>query len=126
MSAEATGDDPVIRPFADALLELSGGRTHAELGEQLHDLIAAVRDTGKKGSLTLTITVSRMKNSERVLQVVDDVRSKIPALDREVSVFYTDADGNLTRTDPQQLSFESLREVPPPAATPIEPKAKKA
>ena len=37
-----TSDDTVIRPFADALIELSGGRTHTELSEQLHDLIAAV------------------------------------------------------------------------------------
>lgn len=119
-------DDTVIRPFADALIELSGGRTHTELSEQLHDLIAAVRDTGKKGSLTLTITVSRMKNaSENTLTVTDDVKAKLPAHDRNVSVFYADADGNLTRRDPNQLVFESLREVP--AATPIdEKKAAKA
>lgn len=121
-----TNDDTVIRPFADALIELSGGRTHTELSEQLHDLIAAVRDTGKKGSLTLTITVSRMKNaSENTLTVTDDVKAKLPAHDRNVSVFYADADGNLTRRDPNQLVFESLREVP--AATPIdEKKAAKA
>ncbi len=121
-----TSDDTVIRPFADALIELSGGRTHTELSEQLHDLIAAVRDTGKKGSLTLTITVSRMKNaSENTLTVTDDVKAKLPAHDRNVSVFYADADGNLTRRDPNQLEFEHLREVP--AATPIdEKKAAKA
>ena len=121
-----TNDDTVIRPFADALIELSGGRTHTELSEQLHALIAAVRDTGKKGSLTLTITVSRMKNaSENTLTVTDDVKAKLPAHDRNVSVFYADADGNLTRRDPNQLVFESLREVP--AATPIdEKKAAKA
>lgn len=118
-------DDTVVRPFADALIELSGGRTHTELSEQLHQLIAAVRDTGKKGSLTLTITVSRMKNaSENTLTVTDDVKAKLPAHDRNVSVFYADANGNLTRRDPNQLAFESLREVP--ATTTINEKAAKA
>lgn len=117
-------EDPVIRPFADALLELSGGRTHTELSEQLHELIARVRDTGKKGTLTLTITVSRMKNAaENTLTVTDDVKAKLPAHDRNVSVFYADADGNLTRRDPNQLEFEHLREVPAVAA-PIDAKAK--
>lgn len=111
----APDDDVVVRPFADVLIELSGGRTHTEMSEQLHDLIARVRDTGKKGSLTLTITVSRMKNaSENTLTVTDDVKAKLPAHDRKVSVFYADADGNLSRKDPNQLEFESLREVPAP------------
>lgn len=113
----APDDDVVVRPFADVLVELSGGRTHTELSEQLHDLIARVRDTGKKGSLTLTITVSRVKNAaENTLTVSDDVRAKLPAHDRNVSVFFADADGNLSRKDPNQLEFESLREVPPPTA----------
>jgi hypothetical protein len=116
-------DDAVIRPFADALLELSGGRTHDELSAQLHELIARVRDTGKKGSLTLTVTVSRMKNAaENTLTVTDDVKAKLPAHDRNVSVFYADANGNLTRRDPNQLEFDSLREVPAPP-TVIDPKA---
>lgn len=119
-----SNDDTVIRPFADALIELSGGRTHTELSQQLHDLIAAVRDTGKKGSLTLTISVSRMKNAaENTLTVTDDVKAKLPAHDRNVSVFYADANGNLTRRDPNQLEFDHLREVP---AAPITPDTKEA
>lgn len=119
-----SNDDTVIRPFADALIELSGGRTHTELSQQLHDLIAAVRDTGKKGSLTLTISVSRMKNaSENTLTVTDDVKAKLPAHDRNVSVFYADANGNLTRRDPNQLEFDHLREVP---AAPITADTKEA
>ena len=127
MSKPAPDDDLVIRPFADALLELSKGQTHTELSDGLHELIARVRDTGKKGTLTLVITVSRMKNAtEKTLVVTDDVRLKLPALDRSASVFYADADGNLTRNDPDQLSFETLREVPAPTTVPIEPKAAKA
>lgn len=115
MAKKDTDGDVVIRPFADALLELSSGRTHTELSETLHELIGRVRDTGKKGSLTLTITVARVKNAaENTLTVTDNVTAKLPAHDRNVSLFFADADGNLSRTDPNQLAFESLREVPAP------------
>ena len=119
-------DDPVIRPFADALIEMQGGRTHTELSESLHELIARVRDTGKKGTITLTITVAPVKNaSENTLTVSDLVTTKLPAHDRRVSLFFADADGNLSRRDPNQLEFSGLREVPEPVTpSTTNPKAK--
>ena len=56
-------DDPAIKPFNEFLLEQGGGRTHNEMGEAIYDLAARVRDTGKKGSVTLTITVEPLKGS---------------------------------------------------------------
>lgn len=38
----------------------------------------------------------------------------MPEYDRPSGVFYADENGNLTRDNPDQLAFESLREVPPP------------
>lgn len=107
-------DEPVVRPFADWIREQSNGRTHDELSVALHDLIGRVRDTGKKGSVSLTVTVAPMKGDTDVLVVGDEIKLRIPEHDRKASLFYPDAHGNLSRTDPQQLSFESLREVPPP------------
>jgi len=107
--------DIVVRPFADFLREQARGTTHEELGESLHDLVARVRDTGKKGSLQLTITVELLdKDPDGPLVIADQIKLRLPEHDRKPSIFYTDADGNLSRTDPQQLAFESLREVPPP------------
>lgn len=105
-------DDPVIRPFADWLREQSSGSTHEELGDALFDLVARVRDTGKKGSLSLTITVAPMDKDVDVLVVTDEIRLKLPEHDRKASLFYPDKTGNLSRSDPQQLTFDSLREVP--------------
>lgn len=105
-------DGPVVRPFADWLREQSGGKTHDELSEALHDLIQRVRDTGKKGTVSLTVTIAPMKNDLDVLVVGDEIKLRLPEHDRKQSLFYPDKHGNLTRTDPQQLSFESLREVP--------------
>jgi hypothetical protein len=97
-------DTPRIRPFADWLREHNGGRTHDELGETLHTLTARVNDTGRKGSITLTISVEPMKNAEGMIVVSDKITTKM---------WFTDDEGNLVRNDPRQLSFDSLREVPP-------------
>jgi hypothetical protein len=104
-------DDMLVRPFADWLREQSGGKTHDELSEALWDLVARVRDTGKKGTVTLTVTVAPMKGDKDVLIVSDEIKLRFPEHDRKASLFYPDANGNLTRSDPNQLAFEGLREV---------------
>lgn len=108
-------DGVTIRPFASWLREQSSGRTHDELSEGLHDLIARVRDTGKKGTITLVVSVETLKGDSEVLVVTDEIKLKLPEHDRSASMFYPDAHGNLTRTDPRQLTFDELHEVPPPA-----------
>ena len=105
-------DEPEVRPFATWLLEQSGGKTHDELSQALVDLVARVRDTGKKGNVSLTVTVATLKGDADVLVVSDEIRLHLPEHDRKASLFYPDKDGNLTRKDPNQLSFDSLREVP--------------
>ncbi|MER7070951.1 hypothetical protein [Terrabacter sp. NPDC000476] len=116
MTAQHQHDgEPRIRPFADFLREHGRGRTHDELGEALHTLIARVKDTGKKGSLSLTISVEPMKKAdERMVVVGDKIAIKLPEHDRPSAVWFVGKDGNLQRDDPDQLSFDSLREVPPP------------
>jgi hypothetical protein len=113
MSDTTIGADEEIhvRPFADWLREQSGGKTHEELGVALYDLVGRVRDTGKKGTVTLTITVAPLKNDVDVLVVSDEIKLRVPEHDRKASLFYADKTGNLTRQDPGQLTFESLREV---------------
>ena len=53
-----------------------------------------------------------MKGDTDVLVISDEIKLRLPEHDRKASLFYTDKTGNLTRSDPQQLAFESLREVP--------------
>lgn len=105
-------DEPVIRPFADWLREQGKGKAHDELSAALHKLVNTVHETGKKGQLVFSVTIQPMKKNPDVLEVTDDVVVKLPKHDRKASIFYPDANGNLTRTDPHQLQFEGLREVP--------------
>jgi len=115
-----TNEPERIRPFADFLVEHGRGRTHAELGEGLHTLIARVKDTGKKGSVTLTVTVEPMKKAgdDKTVVVSDSISLKLPEHDRPGAVWFIGDDGNLQKDDPDQLTFDSLREVPPPGMNP--------
>lgn len=104
-------DDAHIRPFADWLREQARGTSHEELSEALVALVARVQETGKKGSITYTVHVEQMKDSH-ALVVKDEIKIRLPEHDRSASLFFADKHNNLTRHDPAQMTFESLREVP--------------
>lgn len=101
------------RPFADFLREQ--GRAHDELTDGLHKLIAAVEDTGKAGSLTLTVKVERDKEIAGTYRIGDNVKVSLPQHDRPRRIYYRDKAGNLSRSDPNQLEFEGLKDVSAPA-----------
>lgn len=114
-------DQPVIRPFADFLREHDRGRTHEDLSEALHELVQAVKDTGKAGAVVLTVKVAPLgKDSTDQLKVTSAVTTKKPASEPRPVIFFTDTDGNLTRHDPNQLAFESLKAVDDTPKTPKE------
>ncbi|MEN3123251.1 hypothetical protein [Janibacter sp. LM] len=106
--------EPHSRPFADFIREQNRGRTHDELSDGLRDLVSRVEDTGKKGTITLTVTVEPLKGNESCLQVSDEIKLKLPEHDRGSSIFFRGRDGNLQRDDPNQVTFDFLREVTPP------------
>ncbi|MDG4832400.1 hypothetical protein O7627_24275 [Solwaraspora sp. WMMD1047] len=102
---QPTEDDRTVRPFGAILQEIAAGRLHNRLSEQLADLTTAVHATGKKGTVTLTITVAPIKAGVTDTLVVSG-RSVCKAPEGEdafpSSVFFPDAAGNLTRNDPNQ------------------------
>lgn len=104
-------EDGIVDPREFSAFLLDRPATHEELTVKLHDLVQAVRDTGKKGSLTLKLTVSPFKNDPDVLEVHDDLKLVMPQHDRKPGIFYPDQDGNLTRNSPQMLDFGSLTVV---------------
>lgn len=104
-------DEAIVDPREFAAFLLDRAATHEELTVKLHDLVQAVRDTGKKGTLTLKLTVSPFKNDAEVLEVHDDVKLVMPQHDRKPGIFYPDKNGNLTRNSPSMLDFTSLQVV---------------
>jgi len=102
------------RPFADLLREHRNGRTHDELSDALQEIVAAVTEEGKAGTLTLTIAIKPMGNSDG-LEVALDIKSKPPKPKAGVSIFFASPENNLVRQDPRQATME-LREVGPASA----------
>lgn len=100
--AESKEQERRTRPFADFLQEHNNGAGHRQAGEALQRLVGAVLDTGKKGTVSLTVTVEPMKGAPDTLVTVVDVKEKLPVNPPKGAVFYADGDHNLTRTDPNQ------------------------
>lgn len=110
------------RPFADFLQEQAKGSSHAELSEGLQELVAKVKDTGKKGSITYKVFIEPMKGDHAALVVTDEITLRLPEHDRQSSLFFADRDNNLTRNDPNQFAFEPLRDVSDPVPDDVDPR----
>ena len=99
------------KPFATYLQQTNRGRTHADLSEQFHELIQVVLETGKAGTLTLTVKVEADDADARRLVLTESVRSKLPQPTPRKSIFFADDTGNLTRNDPAQLAFGDIQVI---------------
>jgi outer membrane PBP1 activator LpoA protein len=103
--APPSDDERQVKPFAATLQELAGGTVAARLAEQLQELTQAVTDTGKKGTLTLQLTVAPLKPGN-VTNLIVTAKTVVKAPEDDSatpsSVFFTDSAGNLTRDDPKQ------------------------
>lgn len=91
---------PERRPFTAWLLEQRRGGLAADLGEKLAEVAIAVAETGKKGTLSLTLEIS--PNGQGQVKISDKLAAKPPSADTPEAFFYVDAKGNLTRNDPRQ------------------------
>lgn len=108
MSDEELDDEVQVRPFAATLQEIAAGKVHSRLSEQLHELVNAVTETGKKGTLTLQLIVAPLKPGNVAnLVVTAKTALKAPEGDDAApsSVFFPTREGNLSRDDPRQLKL---------------------
>jgi len=104
-------DNPSFAPW---LATHRRGELDVEVGAALGQLIAAAQETGKSGTLTLTLAVKAAKPGARTVTVTDKVVVKIPEHSREDATYFVGPEGTLVRHDPDQLTFdEPVRRVDP-------------
>lgn len=96
--------------FASFLVQHARGRTERELSERLGELVAAVEETGKPGSITYTLHIKPEPKADQAMVVSDSIKVKCPELARPASIFFADDQHRLVRTDPRQLTLDSLTE----------------
>jgi hypothetical protein len=99
----------------DFLREHRNGASHDELSDALQELVAAVTEEGKAGTLTLKITVKPANAGQGALLVVDEIKTAPPKTTKSGSIFFASPDNNLVREDPRQPKLD-LREIGPAAA----------
>lgn len=97
-----------------ALMELNERRcgTIKEATALMHDLMKAVRDTGKSGEVVLKFKVSVDKNDELALNIEQKVTASIPKADPKKALIYHDVENRaFTKTDPRQLELLAEQEA---------------
>lgn len=112
MKSETNMKPPAMRDFADFLNDLDHGEVNQLLTERLRDLVSAVDETGKTGTLTLKL---KLKQEGKMAVVVADVSVKKPEKDTAGTMFFFDENQGLTREDPRQLRLKRIIDVPPTA-----------
>lgn len=101
------------KPFAAFMQEHRGGGLHAELSDQLAELVLATREIGKKGSITIKLDVAPNADGQTVT-IVDTVTLKKPEAPHPAGIWYSDEEGNLSRRNPmqQELPIREVRDLP--------------
>lgn len=103
--------------ITDTLGALRRGQFIEELSTEMGSLVDAVRSTGRKGTLTVTLTVApASKGDDTTLTVADEIKVRPPQPARGETIMYATADGALTRRDPRQMDIDDLRVVGEPTA----------
>lgn len=102
--------------FISALAELAQGRAMILAGCKLNELIEAVKGTGKKGSIVITVDIwpAEKEFGGNVIGVNSsiDIKLKKPELPLPETFFFVDENNNLTRNDPRQEEmFAERKEV---------------
>jgi hypothetical protein len=104
-------------PFLQLLSRIDNGRFVTELTERYPILIEAVKRTGKRGEMTITIKVKPDGKGEvETVDVDAEVKGKLPVRDRRATTFFIGKDHLLQRVDPHAGQEEIAFPAPGAAA----------
>lgn len=103
-TTERTGEMADLPSFIAGHLN---GRTSDAVSAEFHALLDAVREHGKKGTLTLTIVVEPPANGVESAPLPIGIESavKAPKAVQPKSLYFLDKDGLPVREDPRQMSI---------------------
>lgn len=97
-----------MKPLSLFLVEINGGSTHAACTADLAELFRTVQETGRKGALKLTITVSPGSKGGDVDKVVVNVDRTLalPKAEQPSDFFWLTDDAQPTRQHPRQHALD--------------------
>ncbi|EIQ00720.1 hypothetical protein OpiT1DRAFT_05275 [Opitutaceae bacterium TAV1] len=93
--------------FIELLAQLNRGMVCASLAEKYPQAVEAVRKTGKKAEMTLSLIIKPDGKGEvQSVEVDATVKLKLPEREQRSTIFFVDGDTNfLTRDDPRQVEM---------------------
>jgi hypothetical protein len=99
--------------FAVFLIQHSRGEAHEQISGEFHQLLAAVQKHGRKGAMTIKVTVEPPKGGADGAPVLVGIESdlKAPKAIAPPSMYFVDDDGRPTRNDPRQLQAFDVRDI---------------
>lgn len=94
-----------MKPITDIMREIRRGRGVELATDMLAEVVRAVRETNKKGSITIDINVAPDESGDNQMTVTMACKSKVPRPSIPDAIFYADEEGALHRNDPGQTEM---------------------
>lgn len=94
-----------MRPITDVMREMRRGRIVEDATDALGEVVKAVDQTNKAGSITIKIKVKPSKDGGWEKTLSASISTDVPRQDLPDAVFFSNADGDLVRDDPDQKSL---------------------
>ena len=88
--------------FITTLQNMNNGKLLDELDESLAEVVSACYSAGKKGTLTLKLSLKPGKGGARVMAIDHDIKVGAPEFDRPQDHFYVLNGNQLTPDNPEQ------------------------
>lgn len=104
------------KPFTDTLGELEQGQVLRDLTARQREIVEAVLETVKKGSLTITLEYTPTGRGSVEIDV--KIKPNVPEHGRPSTTFFATPDNTLVRDDPKQPKLP-LHRVDTPSNDPI-------
>ena len=98
-----------MKAFNQFLVDLTDGSTHAGLTSDLQELLQAVKNTGRTGSMTLKIKIasaSKGGNEVDKITIAADRKLELPKPEQPQDFFWLTDEAVPTRQHPRQHSLD--------------------
>lgn len=91
---------------SDTLATMRGGAASRAADILLARVVEQVQATGKKGTVTIKIEISMLKDGDTEMEVHCKLSHSVPAADIPKGIYYPGKDFTLSREDVRQASLE--------------------
>lgn len=99
-----------------------------EADAELAKVLDAIRNTGKKGSISVTLTITPNKGDDQIKELTAVIKAAPPRSIPRPTMMFEQHDGTLGRQDPNAMSIfdmETVKEAAPAAAPTVAKEARR-